>query len=128
MMWGYDESLESIFERIWAMNLRFRPNLGEKFRLPVTKVYGGEELPWSTAVGRPPWFVQTILTLWGIELLIPLLKHKGMTIYHTDEFVQSQFSDGVLIVRYINKMGTNGGGGVVDGVALRRLQAILVPG
>ena len=25
-------------------------------------------------------------------------------------------------------MGTNGGGGVVDGVALRRLQAILVPG
>ena len=53
-----------------------------------------------------------------------------MTICHTDEFVQSQFSDGVLIVRYINKMGTNanGGGGVVDGVALRRLKAILVRG
>jgi hypothetical protein len=51
-----------------------------------------------------------------------------MTICHTDEFVQSHFSDGTLIVRYINKMGTNGGGGVVDGVALRRLQAILVPG
>ena len=29
----------------------------------------------------------------------------------------SHFSDGVLILRYINKMGTNGGGGVVDGVA-----------
>ena len=52
----------------------------------------------------------------------------GMTICHTDEFVQSHFSDGYLIVRYINKMATNGGGGVVDGVALRRLQAILVPG
>jgi hypothetical protein len=51
-----------------------------------------------------------------------------MTICHTNEFVQSQFSDGVLIVQYINKMGTNGGGGVVDGMALRRLQAILVPG
>ncbi len=44
------------------------------------------------------------------------------------EFVQSQFSDGVLIVRYKNKMGTIGGGGVVDGVPLRRLQAILVLG
>ena len=52
----------------------------------------------------------------------------GMTICHTDEFVQSHFSDGNLIVRYINKMGTNGGGGVVDVVPLRRLQAILVPG
>ena len=40
-------------------------------------------------------------------------KKKGMTICNTNEFVQSQFSDGVLIVRYINKMGTNGGGGVV---------------
>jgi hypothetical protein len=50
---------------------------------------------------------------------------KGMTICNTNEFVQSQFLDGVLIVRYINKMGTNGGGGVMDGVALRRLQAIL---
>ena len=42
----------------------------------------------------------------------------GMTICHTNEFVQSQFLDGVLIVRYINKMGTNGGGGVVNGVPL----------
>ena len=57
-----------------------------------------------------------------------IARPKGMTICHTNEFVQSQFSDGVLIVRYINKMGTNGGGGVVDGVPLRRLQAILVPG
>jgi hypothetical protein len=40
----------------------------------------------------------------------------------------SRFSDGVLILRYINKMGTNGGGGVVVVCALRRLQAILVPG
>ena len=40
----------------------------------------------------------------------------------------SHFSDGVLILRYINKMGTNGGGGDVDGAALRRLQAILVRG
>jgi hypothetical protein len=39
----------------------------------------------------------------------------GMTICHTDEFVQSHFSDGNLIVRYINKMGTNGGGGAPDG-------------
>ena len=52
----------------------------------------------------------------------------GMTICHTNEFVQSHFLDDNLIVRYINKMGTNGGGGVVDGVTLRRLQAILVPG
>ena len=77
MMWGCDESLESVFERIWAMNLGFRPNFGGKFRLPVTKVYGGEELPWSTAVGRPPWFVQTILAWWGLELLIPLLKQNN---------------------------------------------------
>ncbi len=41
-----------------------------------------------------------------------------MTICHTDEFVQSHFSDVNLIVRYINKMATNGGGGVVDDVAL----------
>ena len=34
----------------------------------------------------------------------------------------------ILILRYINKMGTNGGGGVADGVPLQRLQAILVPG
>ena len=42
----------------------------------------------------------------------------GLTICHTNEFVQSHFSDGVLIVRYITKMATNGGGGVVDGVTL----------
>jgi hypothetical protein len=53
---------------------------------------------------------------------------KGLTICHSNEIVQSHFLDGVLIVRYINKMVTNGGGGVVDGVTLRRLQAILVPG
>ena len=51
-----------------------------------------------------------------------------MTICHTDEFVQSHFLDGNLIVWYINKMATTGGGGLVDGVALRQLQAILVPG
>ena len=55
-------------------------------------------------------------------------RNKGTTICHTDEIVQSNFLDGNLIERYINKMGTNGGGGVVDGVALRGLQAILVPG
>jgi hypothetical protein len=47
---------------------------------------------------------------------------------NTNEFVQSHFSDGFLIVRYINKMATTGDSGVVDGVTLRRLQAILVPG
>ena len=36
----------------------------------------------------------------------------------------SRFSDGVLIVRYINKMGTNGGGGVVDGVPLRSTENV----
>jgi hypothetical protein len=51
-----------------------------------------------------------------------------MTICHTDEFIQSHFSDGNLIVWYINNLATNGSGGVVDGVALRRFQAILVPG
>jgi hypothetical protein len=53
--------------------------------------------------------------------LPPLLSAGGMTICHTNEFVQSHFSDGNLIARYINKMATNGGGGVVDGMALRRL-------
>jgi hypothetical protein len=38
-----------------------------------------------------------------------------MTIYNTNEFVQSHFLDGVLIVRYINKMATDRGGGEVDG-------------
>jgi hypothetical protein len=50
-----------------------------------------------------------------------------MTICQTNEFVQSQFLDGVLILG-IYIMATNGGGRVVDGVTLRRLQAILVPG
>jgi hypothetical protein len=54
----------------------------------------------------------------GIEL--------GMTI-RMNLYI-SHFSDGVLILWYIYKMGTNGRGGVVDGVPLRRLQAILVPG
>ena len=39
----------------------------------------------------------------------------GMTICNTNEFVQSRFLDGVLIVRYIDKMATDGRGGVVDG-------------
>ena len=52
----------------------------------------------------------------------------GLTVCHSNEIVQSHFSDGVLIVWYINKMATTGGGGVVDVVTLRRLQAILVPG
>jgi hypothetical protein len=34
----------------------------------------------------------------------------------------------VILLYGINKMGTNGDGGVVVCVALRRLQAILVPG
>ena len=44
----------------------------------------------------------------------------GLTINCTNEFVQSHFSDGVLILRYINKMGTMGGGGGVVVSALRR--------
>ena len=51
----------------------------------------------------------------------------GLTINCTNEFVQSHFSDGVLILRYINKMGTNGGGGV-GGERAATMQAILVPG
>jgi hypothetical protein len=46
-----------------------------KFRSQVSKVYGGGEPPWSAAVGRPPWFMRTMLTRGGVELLIPLLKH-----------------------------------------------------
>ncbi len=61
-------------------------------------------------------------------VFVTFVAKKEMTICNTNEFVQSHFLDGVLIVRYINKMATNGGGGVVDGVTLRRLQAILVPG
>ena len=37
-----------------------------------------------------------------------IIKKKGLTINCTNEFVQSHFSDGVLILWYINKMGTNG--------------------
>jgi hypothetical protein len=36
-----------------------------KYGLPVTKVYRGGEQPWSAAVGRPPWFVWTMLTHGG---------------------------------------------------------------
>ncbi len=58
---------------------------------------------------------------------------KGLTINCTNEFVQSHFSDGVLILRYLNKMGTNGGGKVVvvrggSGERAATMQAILVPG
>ena len=49
----------------------------------------------------------------SLNIIISELNVMGMTICNTNEFVQSQFSDGVLIVRYINKMGTNGGGGEV---------------
>ncbi len=49
-----------------------------------------------------------------------LICDKGLTINCTNEFVQSHFSDGVLILWYINKMGTNGGSGVVVVSALRR--------
>ncbi len=52
-------------------------------------------------------------------LALSLLR-KGLTINCTNEFVQSHFSDGVLILRYISKMGTNGGSGVVVVSALRR--------
>jgi hypothetical protein len=45
--------------------------------------------------------------------------------YMSQNLYISPFSDSVLILRYIN---TIGGGEVVDGVPLRRLQAILVPG
>ncbi len=63
---GGDGSLKSIFEQIQAMNHRFPPIFFYiKFRLLVTKVYGGGEWPWSAAVGRPPWFVQAMLTHGG---------------------------------------------------------------
>jgi hypothetical protein len=38
---------------------------GRKFRSQVSKVYGGGEPPWSAAVGRPPWFMRTMLTRGG---------------------------------------------------------------
>jgi hypothetical protein len=40
----------------------FDKTFGRKFRSPVTKVYGGGERPWSTAMGRLPWLVKTMLT------------------------------------------------------------------
>jgi hypothetical protein len=43
----------------------FNQILYRKFRLPLTKVYGEGEQPWSPAMGRPPWFVQTIITCGG---------------------------------------------------------------
>jgi hypothetical protein len=49
------------------------------------------------------------------SVLIKLQKGIDYTICHTSETVQSTFLDGVLIVGYINKMGTNRGGGEVDG-------------
>jgi hypothetical protein len=33
--------------------------------MPVTKVYGGGQGPRIAAVGRPPWFLQTMLTRGG---------------------------------------------------------------
>jgi hypothetical protein len=38
---------------------------GRKFRSQVSKVYGGGEPPWSAAVGRPPWFMLTVITHGG---------------------------------------------------------------
>ena len=52
----------------------------------------------------------------------------GLTVCHSNEIVQSHFSDGVLIVWYINKMATDGGGGEVDVLRRQRLRAILVLG
>ena len=43
----------------------FDQTFGKKFRSQVSKVYGGGEPPWSAAVGRPPWFLQTMLTRGG---------------------------------------------------------------
>ena len=61
---GGDASLKSVFEWIWAIN-HFDQIFGRKFRLQVSKVYGGGEPPWSTAVGRPPWFMLTMLARGG---------------------------------------------------------------
>ncbi len=63
------------------------------------------------------FFPVVLLATWATQMLCC-----------TNEFVQSHFSDVVLIVRYISKMATSGGGVVVDGVMLRLLQAILVLG
>jgi hypothetical protein len=63
-------------------------------------------------------------------VLYNLYNNKGMTICHTNEFVQSQFSDGVLFSysTVYKKMATDRGGGVVDGRARRFQARILVPG
>jgi hypothetical protein len=60
-----DGSLKSVFARIHAVNHRIRPHFDGKFRSPVTKVYGGGQGPRIAAVGRPPWFLQTMLTRGG---------------------------------------------------------------
>ncbi len=49
----------------WPQATDFDKKIGRKFRSPVTKVYGGGEWPWSTAMGRPPWFLQTMVTFGG---------------------------------------------------------------
>jgi hypothetical protein len=78
---------------------------------------------------RRVWWPRGLFSTWRVHFptfpffffFIILLE---MTICQTNEFVQSQFLDGVLffILRYINKMATDGGGGEVNGRA-RRLQA-----
>ena len=57
--------VKSVYEHTVAVNYGFRPICGSKFRLPVTKVHEGGEQPWSAAVGRPPWFLRTMLTHGG---------------------------------------------------------------
>jgi hypothetical protein len=48
---------------LWTTD--FDQIFGRKFGLLVPKVYEGGERPWSTAVGRLPWFVWVILTHGG---------------------------------------------------------------
>ena len=48
---------------LWTMD--FVQIFGRKFRSQVSKVYGEGEPPWSAAVGRPPWFMRTMLTRGG---------------------------------------------------------------
>ncbi len=62
---GGDGSLNSVFKRIRAVNHGIQQFFCRKFRSSLTKVYGGGERPWNAAVGRPPWFVQTMLTHGG---------------------------------------------------------------
>jgi hypothetical protein len=47
------------------LTMDFDQIFGRKFRSQVSKVYGGGEPPWSAAVGRPPWFMRTMLTRGG---------------------------------------------------------------